>query len=76
MTDLLAADWSLAQLNSFGPDMSLAKVLLEAGERDVVLQYFQLCGAFWKHDIQGSLPAWTAAVREGLIPDFRGNLLY
>lgn len=64
------------QLNSFGPNMTVAKGLLEAGERDVVLQYLDLCGAFWKYDIQGSLPAWAAEVREGRIPDFRANLLY
>jgi hypothetical protein len=64
------------QLNSFGPNMTLAKGLLEAGEREVVLQYFDLCGAFWKYDIQGSLAAWTADVREGRIPDFRANLVY
>lgn len=64
------------QLNSFGPNMRLAKALLEVGERDVVLQYFELCGVFWKHDIQGSLSGWTAAVREGRMPEFRGNLIY
>jgi hypothetical protein len=64
------------QLNSFGPNMSLAKRLLERGERDIVLEYFALCAAFWKSDIQGSLPAWTAAVREGRMPEFRGNLIY
>ena len=42
----------------------------------MVLQYFELCGVFRKHDIQGSLPAWTAAVREEQMPEFRGNLLY
>jgi len=31
------------QLNSFGPDMTLAQELLEKGEREVVLQYFALC---------------------------------
>jgi len=64
------------QLYSFGPIMSLANGLLERGERDVVLEYFALCAAFWKSDIQGSLPAWTAAVREGRMPEFRGNLIY
>jgi hypothetical protein len=64
------------QLNSFGPNMSLAKALLARGEREIVLEYFALCGAFWKYDIQGSLPAWTAAVRERRMPDFRGNLRY
>ena len=29
------------QLNSFGPDMTLAEELLEAGEKDVVLKYFE-----------------------------------
>jgi hypothetical protein len=30
------------QLNSFGPDMTLAKDLLKRGEKDVVLEYFSL----------------------------------
>ena len=38
------------QLNSFGPNMQLAKELLEKGEKDVVLEYFELCGKFWKND--------------------------
>jgi hypothetical protein len=36
------------QMDSFGPNMSLAKDLLERGEKDVVLQYFDLCRSFWK----------------------------
>jgi hypothetical protein len=43
---------------------------------DLVLQYFDLCAAFWKYDLQGSLPAWAAEVRERQIPDLRANLLY
>ena len=35
------------QMNSFGPNMSLANDLLQKGERDTVLQYFELCGKFW-----------------------------
>lgn len=64
------------QLNSFGPNMSLAKELLERGEQDVVLEYFALCGAFWKGDLLGSLLVWTADVREGRVPEFRANLSY
>jgi len=63
------------QLNSFGPNMSLAKDLLSAGERDTVLEFFNLCHSFWKMD-QGKLDAWTAIVKGGGIPDFGGNLLY
>src|ERR1035441_2198570 len=63
------------QLNSFGPNMSLAKDLLTAGERDTVLEFFALCRSFWKMD-QGKLDAWTAMLKGGGIPDFGGNLLY
>ena len=61
------------QLNSFGPNMSLAKELLEQGEKDVVLEYFELCGQFWKND---KLKQWTAVVKGGGIPAFGGNLAY
>lgn len=63
------------QLNSFGPNMALAKELLEKNEREVVIQYFELCGNFWKMG-QDRLKNWTALVKEGQIPDFRGNLQY
>lgn len=63
------------QLNSFGPNMSLAKDLLEQGERDSVLEFFAECRKFWKMDY-GKLDAWTASVRGGGMPDFGANLLY
>lgn len=63
------------QLNSFGPNMLLAKELLEKGEREVVVQYFDLCAKFWKkHD--GQLDEWNALVLKGEMPDFRANLRY
>jgi tetratricopeptide (TPR) repeat protein len=63
------------QMNSFGPNMSLAKDLLEKGERDVVLEYFELCRKFWKMG-QEDLDQWTSDVRTGKVPDFRANLVY
>ncbi|MCC5845588.1 MAG: hypothetical protein JJU05_15170 [Verrucomicrobia bacterium] len=63
------------QMNSFGPNMKLAKALLETGERDVVLEYFNRCGIFWKMG-EKKLSEWTAAVKNGEIPEFGGNLLY
>ncbi len=36
------------QMDSFGPNMTLAKDLLEKGERDAVLEYFMRCRKFWK----------------------------
>jgi hypothetical protein len=63
------------QLNSFGTNMQLAKELVEKDERDVVLQYFDLCRKFWKMD-RGRLDQWSATVRGGGTPDFGANLLY
>lgn len=60
------------QLNSFGPDMLLAKELLARGERETVAQYLELCARFWKGDY-GKLDQWKAAVARGETPDFRPN---
>ena len=63
------------QLNSFGPNMSLAKALLEKGERDTVLAYFKLCGRFWKMGVE-KLKLWTETVKKGELPEFGANLVY
>ena len=62
------------QLNSFGPNMLLAKELLEKGEREKVLVYFELCAKFWQ---SGSvqLKLWSTQVKLGSDPDFGANLL-
>jgi hypothetical protein len=63
------------QLNSFGPNMSLARELLQKGEREAVIEYFELCSRFWTSGAE-KLKAWTAVVRGGGIPDFGANLDY
>ena len=63
------------QMNSFGPNMSLARDLLEKGEREEVLQYFELCRKFWKMG-QEQLDQWTKDVKAGKTPDFGANLVY
>ena len=63
------------QLDSFGPNMTLAKELIEKGRSAVVLQYLVLCKHFWKMD-DGKLDQWSDAVRKGRIPDFSANLSY
>jgi hypothetical protein len=63
------------QLNSFGPNMSLAKDLLKAGERDTVLEFFGECSLFWKQQFS-KLDQWSAMVKGGGDPDFGANLLY
>ena len=63
------------QMNSFGPNMSLAKDLLQNGERGAVLQHFELCRKFWKMDY-GALNQWRDEVKDGKMPDFGANLVY
>ena len=64
------------QLKSFGPNMLLADRLLEKGETDVVLEYFDLCRKFWTFGSGKQLDQWTAQVKAGERPDFKGNLRY
>lgn len=63
------------QLDSFGPNMTLAKELLEKGEREVVLTYLQSCGKFWKMG-GDELQRWIATIKGGGTPDFGANLVY
>ncbi|MDF7807881.1 hypothetical protein P4E94_10570 [Pontiellaceae bacterium B12219] len=63
------------QLNSFGPNMTLAKALLESGEVDTVVEYFDLCSNFWEMD-RDRLEEWTVLAKAGKIPDFGANLNY
>ncbi|HTE20327.1 MAG TPA: tetratricopeptide repeat protein [Armatimonadota bacterium] len=69
MEHLLAAGQTSGspQLNSFGPQMNLAYELLEAGERDCVLQYLTLCSAFWRIG-RRTLDRWTGEIRMGQTP--------
>jgi tetratricopeptide (TPR) repeat protein len=62
-------------LDTFGPNMILAKELLDKGNQQSVLAYFDLCSKFWKDD-DGKLAAWRAAVLSGKSPDFGANLRY
>jgi hypothetical protein len=61
-------------LSSFGPNMTLAKELLEKGGRDVVIQYLEECRTFWK--LGRNLDSWITAIRNGRIPEFGPNLIY
>jgi len=63
------------QMNSFGPNVSLAKDLLEQGERDVAIQYLELCRKFWK--VHGDrLDQWIQEIKNGKVPNFGANLIY
>lgn len=63
------------QLETFGPNMSLAKELLLDGERQIVIEYLKLCISFW---VMGKehLNQWIREIEQGNIPDFGGNIKY
>lgn len=62
------------QIDSFGPNMSLAKDLLEHGERQAVVDYLERCRSFWSDG--GKINAWEREIRAGKVPDFGANLFY
>jgi hypothetical protein len=55
--------------------MLLAKELLERGETEVVLEYFELCKKFWASPHR-KLEQWAEDVKSNRIPQFGGNLAY
>jgi hypothetical protein len=63
------------QLDSFGPNMALARDLLERGQTEPVLTYFEQCRKFWKFGGE-RLDTWTVLVRGGRVPEFGANLRY
>jgi hypothetical protein len=56
-----------------GPNMGLAKDLLEKGEKQVVLDYFELCRKLWSNG-GAQLDQWSQQVKDGKIPNFGGSL--
>ncbi len=63
------------QLDSFGPNMTLAKALLDAGEKDSVLAYLEECRRFWKMD-RGRLDTWSQAIKSGGNPFLKGSVKF
>ena len=63
------------QLGSFGPNVSLARDLLQHGETAVVVEYFGLCRVFWKME-GGELDHWIDLASGATVPDFGPNLVY
>jgi hypothetical protein len=63
------------QMDTFGPDMTLAARLLEKGESETVIRYLDACSKFWDLD-RGKLAKWKAEILEGVRPDFGPNLQY
>lgn len=72
------------QLDSFGPQMPLARELLEKGEKETVLQYLDLVSKFWASEKEESvlgkqlskehaatISGWKREIAEGKIPEWR-----
>ena len=64
-----------SQLKGIGPNMMLAKRLLEHGRMPAVLDYLTECGKLWKLSF-GRLWKWKFEIRRGRTPDFGANLTY
>ena len=72
------------QLNSFGPNLTLARDLLLEGRREAVLEYLELCRGFWCQETKNQssthseirLDGWVEEIRRGAVPDFGPNLVY
>lgn len=62
------------QLDSFGPNMRLARELLKKGENQTVLIYFNKCRKFWKLG-NTWLDIWERKVKENKIPNFSMHLI-
>jgi tetratricopeptide (TPR) repeat protein len=60
-------------LASFGPDMSLAKDLLEKSYKEPVIEFLTDCKRFWTYN-DGKLDKWIKEITEGKMPDFGMNL--
>jgi hypothetical protein len=63
------------QLDSFGPNMLLAKTLLDHDQKQIVLEYLEQLRIFWVMD-DGKLDTWKSQIERGESPDFGANLEY
>ncbi len=62
-------------LVSFGPNLNLAKELLEHGERDTVAAFLKQCREFWTSG-RDKCDIWIKEIEEGKTPDFRTQMYY
>jgi hypothetical protein len=56
------------QLNSFGPELTLARDLLAMGERDAVVDYLRQISRFWKGR-EDALEEWIVLIQAGKTPE-------
>ena len=71
--DIPAGTPGAATLCCAGPNLSLAKSLLDIGYREVVVKFLEACKQFWTQPADGNLDHWIAAIRGGESPDLLPN---
>lgn len=62
-------------LRSYGPDMSLAKRMLDSGDRKTVIAFLRRCQSFWPEGAK-RLEEWIGIIEHGGTPEFGANLVY
>jgi len=67
-----ATTTGVGNIEATGPDVSVARALLQRGERDAVLEYLHRCHNLWP---QGApvLNRWETAIRAGRQPNFNNR---
>ncbi|MFT5999792.1 MAG: hypothetical protein ACI81P_002250 [Neolewinella sp.] len=61
-------------ISSFGPNMSLAKRLLEAGEQETVLRFLKHCKGFWFFPFRLFFAKnWKRDILAGKMPNFKAH---
>jgi len=63
------------QMDSFGPNFSLANDLLAKGEKGTVLTYLNQCKKFWADDY-GALGRWIIEINAGKKPNFGSSFVH
>ena len=63
---------SSPRLSSYGPMMSLAQSLLEAGQKDAVIEYLTDCKRFWDMG-RRNLAKWIGQIQAGDLPILVGD---
>lgn len=64
-----------SKLNSFGPNMLLARAVLEHGDKESVLKFFAQCERFWKIG-KKQMGRWVKDMQLGDMPNFGAHLYY
>ena len=65
-----------SQLRASGPNMTLARDLLNKKKKEAVIDFIYSCTRFWPESGDGvnQVSQWRKTIEDGGIPDFKDNL--